>query len=156
MRQSLKQILSVASEVSVIAEAGSPDEVFQRLAEGYIPDLILATSTVLPVLSRLSSQYPQVKVLIQSVHRRHVAIAALRVGAWSYIQNEVRFPLKLQIERENEYLIAGIRAIMQGKKYISENLAKGFDSPSLLALLHSDTLSSSSSMISDQPSYSSA
>jgi DNA-binding NarL/FixJ family response regulator len=119
MREGLKQILREYSDIIVAEEASSAHEVIGKLwKENY--DLILLDirfpgRSGLDVLRQLKCIKPTLPVLILSMYpEEQYAVRSLRAGASGYLTKE----------SAPEELIAAIRRVAQGRRYITSSLAE--------------------------------
>ena len=119
VREGLKQILSSTSDVVVIAEASSGREAIEavetRGVDVMVLDISLPDISGFEVLDKLKVEYPQLPVVMLSVHAEdQYAIRALKSGACGYVS-------KLAPPKE---LIRAVRKAASGGRYISDSLAE--------------------------------
>ncbi len=120
VRRGLKQILSDESDVTiVVGEAQNAREVLemahQQTWDAVVLDITMPGRGGLDTLKELKRQYPELPVLILSIHPEdQYAVRALREGAAGYMTKESA-PAEL---------VKAIRKITKGGKYISETLAE--------------------------------
>jgi two-component system, NarL family, invasion response regulator UvrY len=119
VRAGLRSILSDASELQVVAEAANPSEALAVLKEKRIDvillDLALGTQSGMELLKSVKAKMPQVRVVILSAFGEdQYAVQALKAGADGYLNKE----------SAPESLIAAVRRVAAGNKYISPNLAE--------------------------------
>lgn len=119
VRQGLRQILSTDSQLKVVGEAASGAEVLKMLeslaAEVLILDVTMPGKNGLDVLKEVKRKYPQLRVLVLSMHPEdQLAIRILRAGASGYITKE----------SAPEELIGALRKVCSGGKYVSAQLAE--------------------------------
>ena len=134
VRKGLREIVSETPDIVVVDEAADGTELLKKLAAGgYDCDLVLLDismpgSNGFDVLKRLREERPRLPVLVLSIHtEERYAMRALKAGASGYLSKG----------SAAEELIAAIRKILQGKKYVSSSLAEkivyrltdGSDSP---------------------------
>lgn len=133
VRRGIRDTLSEAVDIKVVAEAGSYSEVRDALrtheCEVLVLDLNLPGRGGLEVLATLRESSSTVKVLIVSMFPEdQYAIRCLRAGAQGYL-NKAGDP---------SALITAVRAVMQGRKYVTPEVAQmlveSFASPSNEAL----------------------
>lgn len=133
VRRGIRDTLSEAVDIKVVAEAGSYSEVREALrtheCEVLVLDLNLPGRGGLEVLATLRESSSTVKVLIVSMFPEdQYAIRCLRAGAQGYL-NKAGDPSEL---------ITAVRAVMQGRKYVTPEVAQmlveSFASPSNEAL----------------------
>jgi DNA-binding NarL/FixJ family response regulator len=119
VREGLKQIVAEESDMKVTGEAGNADEVFEILKTNNfdiaILDINMPGKSGLDLLKELKIQYSKLPVLILSMYgEEQYGIRALKAGALGYLR---------KVSAPNE-LVAAIRKIVSGGKYISQPLAE--------------------------------
>lgn len=119
VRRGLKQILAGTSDMIVTGEAGSAEELLEKLEEStydvLILDISLPGKSGLDVLPHVKLNFPSLQVLILSMHPEEAfAVESIRKGASGYLTKE----------SAPEELLEAVRYVMQGKKYISPVLAQ--------------------------------
>jgi DNA-binding NarL/FixJ family response regulator len=113
--------LAVRDSLQIVQECGDGSEAIQK-AEELKPDLILLdiglpTVNGIEAARRIGEVSPQTKILFVSEnHSPDIAEKALNTGAWGYV-------VKSDAARE---LLAAIRAVLEGKRFISASLAAHF------------------------------
>lgn len=133
VRRGIRDTLSEAVDIKVVAEAGSYSEVRDTLrnnpCEVLVLDLNLPGRGGLEVLATLREADSPVKVLIVSMFPEdQYALRCLRAGAQGYL-NKAGDPSEL---------VTAVRAVMQGRKYVTPEVAQmlveNLSSPSSEAL----------------------
>lgn len=119
VRRGIRDTLSEAVDIKVVAEAASYSEVREALrtypCEVLVLDLNLPGRGGLEVLATLRESNSTVKVLIVSMFPEdQYAIRCLRAGAQGYL-NKAGDPSEL---------ITAVRAVMQGRKYVTPEVAQ--------------------------------
>ena len=119
VREGLKQIVAEESDMEVTGEAANADEVFEILSTNNfdiaIIDINMPGKSGLDLLKDLKVQLPKLPLLILSMYgEEQYGIRALKAGASGYLR---------KASAPNE-LIAAIRKIVSGGKYISQQLAE--------------------------------
>ena len=119
IRRGLKQIISETSDMLIAAEAEKGDEllskVFQEHYDVVLLDISMPGTSGLEVLKQLKKRRPKLPVLMLSIYPEdQYAMRALKAGASGYITKE----------SAPEELIAAIRKISKGGKYVSSSLAE--------------------------------
>jgi two-component system invasion response regulator UvrY len=119
VREGVKQILSEIPDMVVAAEASSAQEVLNKVWENNYDVVLLDISMPgrggLDVLKQLKDEKPGLPVLILSIYpEEQYAVRALKAGASGYLTKE----------SAPDELIAAIRKISQGRKYVSASLAE--------------------------------
>jgi two-component system invasion response regulator UvrY len=119
VRAGLRWILEENTDIVVTGEAGDGPSAIQAVADRKVDLAILDISmpgmSGLDVIKQIKSVNPNLPVLILSVHsEEQYAIRALKAGAAGYLTKE----------SAPEELIAAIRKIGSGGKYVSQHLAE--------------------------------
>ncbi|MEW6584748.1 MAG: response regulator transcription factor, partial [Nitrospirota bacterium] len=119
VRRGLKQIISETSDMFVVAEACSGSEALEKVSENnydvVLLDISMPGRSGLDVLRHLKRKKPRLPVLMLSVHpEEQYAVRALRAGASGYMTKE----------SAPDELIAAIRKISRGGKFVSSSLAE--------------------------------
>lgn len=117
VREGVKRILAGVPDIVVAGEAEHAREVYEMLAADafdlVLLDVSLPNHNGLEILKHLHTAYPDLPILIYSVHpERQYVVRALQEGAAGYL-------LKSSAPRE---LVTAIRHIAQGERYISAEL----------------------------------
>jgi two-component system invasion response regulator UvrY len=118
-RRGLKQIITEASDMVVAGEAADGREALSKAETGgydlLLLDITLPFKNGLDVLSQLKHERPTLPVLMLSVHpEEQYAVRALKAGASGYLTKE----------SAPEELVAAIRKVSAGGKYVSASLAE--------------------------------
>jgi len=119
VREGLKQILRETSGTIVVDEAGTSQEVLNKVWENdydvVLLDISLPDRSGLDVLKELKRAKPQLGILVVSVHsEEQYAVRAIKAGASGYLTKE----------SAPDELIAAIQKVSLGRKYISSSLAE--------------------------------
>jgi len=119
VREGLKQIVAEESDMEVTGEAANADKVFEILRTNNfdiaIIDINMPGKSGLDLLKDLKVQLPKLPLLILSMYgEEQYGIRALKAGASGYLR---------KASAPNE-LVAAIRKIVSGGKYISQQLAE--------------------------------
>ena len=118
VRQGIKTIISDVSEISIVGEAESGDEVLKKIqklnVDVLIMDYDMPDRNGLDTLIELKVMKPQLPVIILSMFPEdHYGVRFLKAGASGYLGKS---NVTLQ-------LVEAIRRVADGHKYISPNLA---------------------------------
>jgi len=119
VRQGLKQIVAGTTDIFVVDEAATGQEVLDKVRQNYF-DVVLLDITMpgisgLDVLKQLRSERPELAILILSMHpEEQYAARVLRAGASGYLAKE----------SAPDDLVAAVRKISLGGKYVSPSLAE--------------------------------
>jgi DNA-binding NarL/FixJ family response regulator len=120
VREGLKKIFSLIPDVEVVAEAGDGAEVLKHLAGPLDFDLLLLDLTMpglsgITLIERVKSRCPHLPILIFSMHNEsQIALRTIKAGAAGYIAKD----------SDPEVLLAAIRRVAAGGKYIDPKLAE--------------------------------
>jgi two-component system invasion response regulator UvrY len=119
VRKGLIQILRDALDGFEVDEASSGHEVLEKLeSHSYhviVLDITMPDRSGLDVLSQIKIQYPDLPVLILSMHPEdQYAVRVLKAGASGYLMKE----------SAPEELIRAVRKVASGGKYITANVAE--------------------------------
>jgi two-component system invasion response regulator UvrY len=119
VRQGVKQIIADTTDMIVADEASNGPEVLSKIRAGsydaVLLDISLPGVNGIDVLRQLRNERPRPPVLILSVHpEEQYAVRALRAGASGYLTKE----------SAPDELVAAIRKISTGGKYITSSLAE--------------------------------
>ena len=119
IREGLKKVTAKESDIEVMGEASNSVELFELLDKHEVDIVILDISlpgrSGLDVITDIKIQAPDTKILILTMHPEdRFAIQALRAGASGYITKN----------NASRSLVAALRKISEGGKYITSNLAE--------------------------------
>ena len=119
VRRGLVQILAEAPDMVVAGEASTGREVLQAVRKHdydvLVLDIAMPEGGGLEVLQQLQTLKPDLRVLILSMYpERQYAVRALKAGAAGYLTKE----------SAPDELIAAIREVAQGGKYVTQSLAE--------------------------------
>jgi len=119
LREGLKTIFSETNDIHVYAEAASGAEVLEKLDTSFCDVIILDVSMPdgngLQTLQTLRGKGIKIPILILSMHEEEqYALRMIKAGANGYLTKE----------SAPEKLIEAIHIVVQGRKYISENLVE--------------------------------
>jgi DNA-binding NarL/FixJ family response regulator len=119
IRRGVRDTLSDASDIEVVAEAGDYGELRSRLRERacdvLVLDINLPGRSGLDVLHALKDEGSPVRVLVVSMYPEdQYAIRALRAGAFGYV-NKGGDPAQL---------VTAVRTVAQGRKYVTPEIAQ--------------------------------
>jgi DNA-binding NarL/FixJ family response regulator len=119
VRRGVLQILAEAPDMVAAGEASTGAEVLQAVRQNdfdvVLLDIALPDISGLEILKQLRSLKPDLQILILSMYpERQYAIRALKAGAAGYLTKESA-PAEL---------IAAIRQVSQGRKYVTQSLAE--------------------------------
>jgi DNA-binding NarL/FixJ family response regulator len=119
MREGLKQLFSMASDIEVVSEATTGGAVLDNLRDGSF-DLLLLDMTMPGIcgedlISRIRSRDSGVPILVLSMHNElQIARRALKAGANGYVTKD----------QNPEVLMAAIRKVATGGRFIDPGIAE--------------------------------
>ena len=118
VRHGLRQVLSLAPELSVVAEAKNAWETLERVREGGVDVILLDMSmpglSGIDLIRRVKADAPRIPVLVLSMHADwQIAARAIKAGATGYLTKD----------SEPEVLIEAIRQVAKGGNFIDPALA---------------------------------
>lgn len=119
VRRGLKQILSEAPDMELVDEAGDWQEALELVSKNEydvaILDISLPSGSGIDLLKEIKTRKPGTAVLMLSMHPEgQYAVRALRAGASGYLTKE----------SAPKELVAAIRKISLGRKYVTSSLAE--------------------------------
>lgn len=119
VRQGLKQILSETSDMQLIGEAADGQDTLQQARNAkwdvLILDITMPGRSGFDVLRILGKENPDLPVLVLSMHAEsQFAVRCFRAGAAGYLAKESA-PMEL---------VKAIRQVVNGGKYVSQDLAE--------------------------------
>ena len=119
VRRGLKQILSEESDMSVVGEAHTAQEMLELVrkqqCDVIVADISMPGRSGLDVLKELKQDRPKLPVLVLSMHPEdQYAVRALKLGASGYMTKE----------SAPEELVKAIRKVVSGGRYVSPSLAE--------------------------------
>jgi DNA-binding NarL/FixJ family response regulator len=118
VREGLRGILAKATDMEVIAEAATGDEVLLRVKQTEFDiallDLSMPGLSGLALIKRLRLERPKLRILVLSMHgEKQYAARALKAGASGYLTKD----------SATAQLLGAIRKIAAGGVHISESVA---------------------------------
>lgn len=118
-REGLKQIIAGTANMVVAGEAADAPEMLDKVRQGdydlAILDISLPGRSGLDILVEIKALKPKLPVLILSMHpEEQYALRALKSGASGYLTKG----------SSSQELLAALRKISLGKKYVSDSLAE--------------------------------
>jgi DNA-binding NarL/FixJ family response regulator len=121
VRNGLTELLNQAHDLIICGEAASAEEAMQKIPAASpdvaIVDLVLGEMSGLDLLKSLKSQYPDLPILVLSMHdETYYAERCLRAGAKGYIMKKEAIE---QVEN-------ALRTILNGKVYLSQKMSDQF------------------------------
>ncbi len=119
LREGIRSLLGKVPDIEVVGEAGEGGETVAKV-EQLVPDVVLMDITMpgmsgLEATKQIKQKYPQVKVLILTIHETNQYLSQmLQAGASGYV-------VKTTAASE---LISAIRAVHQGDVYLYPSITR--------------------------------
>lgn len=119
VREGFKRLIELEPDLEVIAECRCADDAVEALQQR-APDLValdlsLPDGSGLPLIEHLLSMSPDSRIVVLSMHDGEPYVSeALRRGASGYVTKGVA----------PEELVAGLRAVMNGERFLSSDLRR--------------------------------
>ncbi|MFJ7936302.1 response regulator [Sporosarcina sp. NPDC096371] len=119
LRDGIRSILALESDIQVVGEAVSGDEVMKKVGE-FRPDCILMDINLpgrngIEVTSTVKKEYPNCRVLVLTLFEdEEYLLEALRAGADGYLLKD----------SSSDQIVAAIRMIAQGDSVIHPRMTK--------------------------------
>lgn len=119
VREGFKRLIEMEDDLEVSAECRCADEAVEAVT-GLRPDLVALDLSLpdgggLPLIEHLRSAVPETRIVVLSMHDGEPYVAeALRRGACGYVTKGVA----------PEELVAGLRAVMAGERYLSSDVQR--------------------------------
>lgn len=119
IREGFKKILKMETDIDVSGEAANAAEVLslveQHAFDVVVLDISMPGRSGIEIISDIKRLNPKLAVLILSMHpEQRFAIRSLKAGADGYITKDSAM----------EELVKAIRKVVDGRKYISQELAE--------------------------------
>jgi len=119
VRHGLRQVVADCADIKVAAEAGSSQDAIRLLRECSIDmvllDISLPDKNGIETLKQIKRDKPALPVIMLSMHAEdEFGVRALKAGASGYVNKK----------SAHEQLVAAIRQVAAGRRYISPELAE--------------------------------
>ena len=120
VRQGLAKLLSDERDLVLCGEAENARDALQAIAKRKpdlaIVDISLPGKTGLDLIKDIQAQYPQLPVLVLSMHDELIyAERALRAGARGYVMKQ----------EGGKILVEAIRQVLSGQVYVTQQISAG-------------------------------
>ncbi|HET9651447.1 MAG TPA: response regulator transcription factor, partial [Usitatibacter sp.] len=119
VREGLKQLLTAAGDLEVVAEAQNGFEVIERVRalefDVLLLDMSMPGKSGIELIKQVHGEKPKLRILVLSMHEEHqYAVRAIRAGAAGYLTKE----------GASSQLVSAIRKVAGGGAYISSAVAE--------------------------------
>jgi DNA-binding NarL/FixJ family response regulator len=121
VREGLKQLLSAASDLSIVGEARDGHEVLERVRElefdVLLLDLSMPGKSGIELIKQVRAEKPKLRIMVLSMHQEpQYAVRAIRAGASGYLTKD----------GASAQLVSAIRKVAGGGAYITDAVAEQF------------------------------
>jgi len=119
VRDGLRRIVEESGHMEVVAEAEDGHEAIRKTHD-YAPDVVVVDISMpgldgLDVISRLTSDYPDLPILVLTMHEEEqYVVRAIEAGAKGYLTKK----------SAPEQLVTAIRKVFDGSRYLTEEAAE--------------------------------
>lgn len=119
VREGLKQVLSAASDFSIVGEAQTGHEVLERVRglefDVLLLDMSMPGRSGIELIKQVRGEKPKLRILVLSMHQeQQYAVRAIKAGASGYLTKD----------SAAVQLIAAIRKVAAGGAYITDAVAE--------------------------------
>ncbi len=119
VREGLKQLLSAASDLSVIGEAQNGHEVLERVRaldfDVLLLDMSMPGRSGIELIKQVRAEKPKLRVLVLSMHEEEqYAVRAIKAGASGYLTKD----------SASAQLVSAIRKVAAGGAFITDSVAQ--------------------------------
>ena len=119
LREGLKQVLSAASDLSIVGEARDGHEVLERVRElefdVLLLDLSMPGKSGIELIKQVRAEKPRLRIMVLSMHQEtQYAVRAIRAGASGYLTKE----------GASAQLVSAIRKVAGGGAFITDAVAE--------------------------------
>jgi DNA-binding NarL/FixJ family response regulator len=119
VREGLKQVLSAASDLSVVGEAQNGQEALARVRELEFEVLLLDMSmpgkSGIDLIKQVHAEKPKLRILVLSMHgEQQYAVRAIKAGAAGYLTKEAA----------SAQLVSAIRKVAAGGAFVTSTVAE--------------------------------
>lgn len=119
VRLGIRQVLETSSEIEVIADVSTTEELFKTLKE-VNPDVVILEMDIpeingIATLRKMKLEFPDIKTLMYSGQSEDVyALSTIRAGAFGYLSKAA----------DVEYIISAVKKVSEGNMFITNELAQ--------------------------------
>jgi DNA-binding NarL/FixJ family response regulator len=119
VREGLKQIISGLTDMVVVDEASNGSEVLEKTSKNNydvaVLDISMPDNNGVDIIEQVKARKPELNILVLSIYpEEQYAVRAFKAGANGYLTKE----------STPEELIAAIRKVSLGRKYVSTSFAE--------------------------------
>ena len=119
VREGLKQLLSAAGDLAVLAEAQNGREVLERVRaldfDVLLLDMSMPGKSGIELIKQVHAEKPKLRILVLSMHEEEqYAVRAIKAGASGYLTKE----------SASAQLVSAIRKVAGGGAFITDSVAQ--------------------------------
>ena len=119
VRLGIKKVLESSSDIEIIADVSTTEELFNTL-KSITPDVVILEMDIpeingIATLRKMKQDFPDIKTLMYSGQSEDVyALSTIRAGAYGYLSKTA----------DLEYIISAVRKVSEGNMSITNELAQ--------------------------------
>ncbi|MBO6828321.1 MAG: response regulator [Allomuricauda sp.] len=119
VRLGIKKVLESSSDIEIIADVSTTEELFNTL-KSITPDVVILEMDIpeingIATLRKMKQDFPDIKTLMYSGQSEDVyALSTIRAGAYGYLSKTA----------DLEYIISAVRKVSEGNMFITNELAQ--------------------------------
>ncbi|MDF0715657.1 response regulator transcription factor [Muricauda sp. 334s03] len=119
VRLGIRQVLESSSDIEVIADVSTTEELFNTL-KTVTPDVVILEMDIpeingIATLRKMKLEFPDIKTLMYSGQSEDVyALSTIRAGAFGYLSKTA----------DLEYIISAVKKVSEGNMFITNELAQ--------------------------------
>lgn len=119
VRLGIRQVLESSSDIEVIADVSTTEELFKTL-KTVTPDVVILEMDIpeingIATLRKMKMDFPDIKTLMYSGQSEDVyALSTIRAGAFGYLSKTA----------DLEYIISAVKKVSEGNMFITNELAQ--------------------------------
>ena len=119
VRLGIRQVLETSSDIEVIADVSTTEELFKTLKD-VNPDVVILEMDIpeingIATLRKMKLECPDIKTLMYSGQSEDVyALSTIRAGAFGYLSKTA----------DLEYIISAVKKVSEGNMFITNELAQ--------------------------------
>ncbi len=119
VRLGIRQVLESSSEIEVIADVSTTEELFNTL-KTITPDVVILEMDIpeingIATLRKMKLEFPDIKTLMYSGQSEDVyALSTIRAGAFGYLSKTA----------DLDYIVSAVKKVSEGNMFITNELAQ--------------------------------
>jgi two-component system invasion response regulator UvrY len=119
VRLGIKKVLESSSDIEIIADVSTTEELFNTL-KTVTPDVVILEMDIpeingIATLRKMKLEFPDIKTLMYSGQSEDVyALSTIRAGAFGYLSKTA----------DLEYIVSAVKKVSEGNMFITNELAQ--------------------------------